>query len=129
MASSYSEENDVISDSISQPGARLVTFAPILKNESIPLSEILESLAKLGRDAMGINIEMEFAATFDPQTRRTEFNIVQLRPMASRGLVKKVNFRDMSEADIVCSSDSTLGNGYNRCLRPYLRQAGNVHQP
>lgn len=111
VASSYSEENDVISDSISQPGARLVTFGPILKNEIIPLAEILENLARLGRDAMGTNIEMEFAATFDPQTRRTEFDILQMRPMVSRSVVKKVNFRDMNAADIVCSSDSTLGNG------------------
>ena len=112
VASSYSVENDLILDSISQPGARLVTFAPILKNDAIPLSEILASLAKLGRDAMGTNIEMEFAATFDPESRRTEFAILQMRPMVSRSLVKKVNFRDLNKANIVCSSDSTLGNGY-----------------
>ena len=112
VASSYSVENDIITDSISQPGARLVTFAPILKNELIPLSEILKSLSKLGREAMGANIEIEFAATFDPQTRAAQFNILQMRPMVSRSVVKKVKFEDVNEADIVCASDSTLGNGY-----------------
>ena len=112
VASSYSAENDVIQDSIAQPGDRLVTFAPILKNELIPLSEILKNLAKLGQEAMGANIEMEFAATFDPESRRTEFNILQMRPMVSRSMVKKVHFRDLNEADIVCESASTLGNGY-----------------
>jgi len=112
VASSYSEENDVISDSISQPGARLVTFAPILKNELIPLSSILTELAEMGRDAMGTNVEMEFAATFDPESRRTEFSILQMRSMTSRTLVKKVSFKDLNEANIICSSSSTLGNGY-----------------
>lgn len=111
VASSYSADNDVITDSLSQPGARLVTFAPILKNELIPLSEILKSLSKLGREAMGANIEIEFAATFDPQTRAAQFNILQMRPMVSRSVVKKVKFDDLDPADIVCSSRSTLGNG------------------
>ena len=112
VASSYSVDNDVISDSISQPGARLVTFAPILKNELIPLSEILKSLSKLGREAMGANIEMEFAATIDPQTRFTQFNILQMRPMVSRSVIKKVRLDDVDQSAIVCSSDSTLGNGH-----------------
>ena len=112
VASSYSEENDVISDSISQPGARLVTFAPILKNGLMPLSEILKSLSKLGQEAMGANIEIEFAASFDPQTRAAQFNILQMRPMVSRSVVKKVKFEDINEAAIICSSESTLGNGY-----------------
>ena len=112
VASSYSVENDVISDSISQPGARLVTFAPILKNELIPLSEILKSLSKLGQEAMGANIEIEFAATFDPENSSAQFNILQMRPMVSRSVVKKVKFEDVNEANIVCASESTLGNGY-----------------
>jgi len=112
VGSSYSPENDMISDSISQPGARLVTFAPILKNNLFPLSEILQTLAKLGRDAMGVNIEMEFAATFDPESGRAVFNILQMRPMVSRSVIKKVHFRDLNEAAVICSSDSTLGNGY-----------------
>ncbi|MFA6435461.1 MAG: PEP/pyruvate-binding domain-containing protein [Elusimicrobiales bacterium] len=112
VASSYSAEDDIITDSISRPGERLVTFAPILKNELIPLSEILTSLSRLGREAMGANIEIEFAASFDPESRGVEFNILQMRPMVSRSVVKKVKFEDLISADIVCSSLSTLGNGY-----------------
>jgi hypothetical protein len=112
VASSYSAENDIISDSISQPGERLVTFAPILKNGLMPLSEILTSLSKLGQEAMGANIEIEFAATFDPLTRWAQFNILQMRPMVSRSMVKKVKFDDVNEANIICASESTLGNGY-----------------
>ena len=112
VASSYSSENDMMYDNIANPGARLITFAPILKNGIIPLSEILSSLSKLGQDAMGANIEMEFAAVYDPDKRTTEFNVLQIRPMVSRSVVKKVHFRDVQEANIVCSSDSALGNGY-----------------
>lgn len=111
VASSYSPENDIISDSIFQPGTRLITFAPMLKNDLIPLPEILKTLARLGKDAMGVNVEMEFAATLDPESRRTEFYILQMRPMVSRSVIKKVHFRGLDEATLVCSSDSTLGNG------------------
>ncbi len=112
VASSYSAENDMMYDNIATPGARLITFAPLLKSEAIPLSEILASLAKLGRDAMGANIEMEFAAAYDPEARTTEFNVLQMRPMVSRSVIKKVHFRDVPAADLVCTSVSTLGNGY-----------------
>ncbi len=112
VASSYSAEDDVIRDSISGPGARLVTFAPMLKHGLIPLSDILKELSRLGRDAMGANVEMEFAAAFDPETRRAEFDILQIRPMVSRSLVKKVHFRDLENSETVCSSGSTLGNGH-----------------
>lgn len=112
VASAYSAENDMMYDNIANPGARLITFAPILKNESLPLSEILSSLSKLGQDAMGANIEMEFAAAYDPENKVTEFNVLQMRPMVSRSLIKKVHFKDVPESNIVCSSESTLGNGY-----------------
>ena len=38
VASTYSPENDAVYDGISRPGVRLVSFAPILKQRSLPAS-------------------------------------------------------------------------------------------
>lgn len=108
----YSRENDMVYDSIGRPGSPVVTFAPILKNEALPLCGILNYLAEAGKDAMGCNIEMEFAVDYDSQNNLTEFNILQMRPMTSRSAFKKVNFENVNHNNIVCSSSSSLGNGY-----------------
>jgi len=111
VGSTYSAENDRIYDGISEPGRRLVTFAPLLKNEVLPLAEILRELSEMGKDAMGCNIEMEFACDCDPATGAACFNIVQMRPMVSRSPVKKVSLKDMKPEDMICLSAKALGNG------------------
>jgi len=111
VGSTYSPENDLIYDDITRPGIRLITFAPILKNELMPLSNILNTLAEAGKEAMGANIEMEFACVIDKESKAAEFNILQMRPMVSRSLVKKVHLEELKKENLVCSSAMTLGNG------------------
>ncbi|OGR78897.1 MAG: hypothetical protein A2X32_00360 [Elusimicrobia bacterium GWC2_64_44] len=111
VGSTYSAENDRIYDGISEPGRRLVTFAPLLKNDVLPLAEILRELSEMGKDAMGCNIEMEFACDYDPATGAALFNIVQMRPMVSRSPVKKVSLKDLKPESLLCLSAQALGNG------------------
>ncbi len=114
VGSTYSAENDRVSDSISEPGRRLITFAPILKNDALPLSEILNTLSALGKEAMGCNIEMEFACDYDPGSGAAAFNILQMRPMVSRSPVKKVSMKDLKPENLLCLSAQALGNGAHR---------------
>ncbi|MDD2804952.1 MAG: PEP/pyruvate-binding domain-containing protein [Elusimicrobiales bacterium] len=111
VGSTYSAENDRIYDGISEPGRRLITFAPLLKNDVLPLAEILRELSEMGKDAMGCNIEMEFACDYDPATGAALFNIVQMRPMVSRSPVKKVSLKDLKPESLLCLSAQALGNG------------------
>ena len=111
VGSTYSPENDMIYDDITRPGVRLITFAPILKNELIPLSNILNTLARAGKETMGINVEMEFACVIDKESNTAQFNILQMRPMVSRSLVKKVNLEELKKENLVAQSAMTLGNG------------------
>lgn len=114
VGSTYSAENDRIDDGISNPGRRIITFAPLLKNEVLPLSEILNALAALGKDAMGSNIEMEFACDYDPASGNAVFNILQMRPMVSRSPIKKVSLKDMAREKLLCLSAQALGNGAHK---------------
>ena len=61
VASTYSVENHAVYDGLSRPGARIVSFAPILKHGLFPLPQILEQLMTIGEDAMGRPVEIEFA--------------------------------------------------------------------
>ncbi len=114
VGSSYSADEDRVYDGISTPGRKLITFAPILKNEALPLSEILSAVSTLGKEAMGCNIEMEFACDYDPESGAAAFNILQMRPMVSRSPVKKVTLRDLKPENLLLLSAQALGNGSHR---------------
>jgi len=111
VGSTYSHEDDLVYDDITRPGMPLITFAPILKNDLIPLASILNALSEAGKEAMGSNIELEFACVIDKDTKTAEFNILQMRPMVSRSLVKKVHLEELKQENLVCQSPMTLGNG------------------
>ena len=61
VASTYNRDNDAVYDGMSRAGTRLVSFAPILKQEIFPLAAILDQLAKVGEAALGQPVEIEFA--------------------------------------------------------------------
>ena len=112
VGSVYSNENDRIYDNIWNKGAKLITFAPILKSKILPLTEILQSVTQLAKESMGTNIEMEFAGNYNRKTKQTEFYILQIRPMVSRSFSQKITFDDIKEKSVLCSSNITLGNGH-----------------
>jgi hypothetical protein len=112
VGSVYSNENDMIYDNIWNKGAKLITFAPILKSKILPLAEIFQSIIQLAKESMSTNIEMEFAATYNKKTKTTDFYILQIRPMVSRNFSQKITFDDIKEKAVLCSSNITLGNGH-----------------
>ena len=57
----YSAQDDVIRENLALPGPRIVTFNNILKWNLVPLAPALLELLRLLRDAMGTEVEIEFA--------------------------------------------------------------------
>ena len=49
VASTYSRDNDAVYDGMSRPGTRIVSFAPVLKQEVFPLAPSLSSFPPLAR--------------------------------------------------------------------------------
>ncbi len=74
VGSTYSAENDNITDGIGRKGTRVITFGPILRGKLFPLPEILELLVDMGTWGMGTHIEIEFAGNFT--TRRSSAETV-----------------------------------------------------
>ncbi|MCB9500723.1 MAG: histidine kinase [Deferribacteres bacterium] len=112
VASTFSHENQAIYDGTSRQGQRLITLAPVLKQEIFPLPEILQTVLKIGKRGMGNDIEIEFAVRFSKEKDQPdEFCLLQMRPVARRSEHVHVEFSSSHKDETLCYSDQVLGNG------------------
>ena len=118
VASTYSVDEDAVYDGVSRQGRRLVTLAPILKNNSFPLAEILRDTLSMATSAMGTAVEIEFAANLSPKAGRApEFGLLQIRPLVLTAEAEDVELGDGDPQRNMCASDRVMGNGVVRDLR------------
>ncbi len=112
VGSTYSPDNDAISDGISRPGMRVVTFAPLLKYKLFPLPEILELLLDMGTWGMGTPIEIEFAVNMTSgKDKPKEFGLLQMRPLVINRESDNFNIEDLDKDQLICTCTQVLGNG------------------
>ncbi|HOX22893.1 MAG TPA: PEP/pyruvate-binding domain-containing protein, partial [Elusimicrobiales bacterium] len=108
MVSTYDAENDRLTEGISgRRGAHVVDFAPILQSGSFPLAPITAQLLDVGRQAMGCEVEMEFAVDLEAR----EFNILQIRPMSALHSSEAVEIGDFPAKQVLCQTERALGHG------------------
>jgi len=118
VGSTYSSENDAVYDGISREGMRVVTFAPVLKHNIFPLSEILNLLLGIGTWGMGTPVEIEFAVNLDvPDDAPKEFALLQMRPLVISREKEELSVDGYDEKELICSSNSVLGNGVTENIR------------
>lgn len=119
VGSTYSAENDCIYDNVYQPGPKLVTFAPILKYNRLPLTQIVKDLLSLGKQSFGANVEIEFAINIPKdETKPKEFNFLQIRPMVVGREALQINLDERSDA--LCFSCRTIGNGCYQSIQDII---------
>jgi hypothetical protein len=112
VASTYSQENQVIYDGVARNGTRIVTFAPILKTKLLPLPQILELLLDMGQWGMGTPVEIEFAVNASGGgDRLKEFGLLQMRPLVLSREIEELSFDRIDQERILCLSHRVLGNG------------------
>lgn len=111
VGSTYSRDNDTISDGLSRPGPRVVTFAPILKHNIFPLPEMLEYIQKLGADALGRPVEIEFAVRMGNYSEPADFGFLQMRPLICSRESEDIAIESVEPATVLCRSSHVLGNG------------------
>jgi len=98
IASTYSAQDDVINDTIMGKGPKVITFAPILKYNLIPLADILKDLFQLNKHAFGSDVEIEFAVNIPlDRSKKAEFYLLQIGKY--------------TEKDLIAGSRHTIGNG------------------
>ena len=112
VASTYSADNHAVYDGLSRPGARVVTFAPVLKHNMFPLAAILEVLVRSGEDALGNPVEVEFAVRMPQADEPAEFGFLQIRPLTLARDHQDLTIGDVDPAQLICQSSKVLGNGH-----------------
>jgi hypothetical protein len=119
IGSTYSAENDCIDDNVHQAGHKLVTFAPILKYDRLPLTQVINDLLSLGKRSFGANVEIEFAVNIPKDTTKPkEFNFLQIRPMVIGREALQVNLDEPREA--WCFSQRTIGNNFFQSIHDII---------
>ena len=111
VASTYSADNQAVYDGLSRPGARVVTFAPMLKLGMFPLAQILELLVRAGQDALGNPVEIEFAVRLPRGEEPADFGFLQIRPLTLARDHQDLAIDDVDPAQVLCRSTKVLGNG------------------
>ncbi len=102
----------MVYDGVSRAGSRLVSFAPILKHDVFPLAPLLDHLTKMGEDAFGRPVEIEFAVRLpqrpgDP----ADFGFLQVRPLVLSREGEELRLEEVEPERLVCQSSKVLGNG------------------
>ena len=118
LGSTYSDDNHAVYDGLGRLGIRVVSFAPILKHEVFPLASILEQLMRIGEDALGRPVEIEFAVrlTHLPD-QAADFGFLQIRPLVLSREGEELRMEDVDPARLICQSSKVLGNGRIQDLR------------
>ena len=112
LASTYVHDEHRIRDTTGIPGARVLTFAGMLKYGLFPLPELLGDLLDLSRKGLGCPMEMEFSVHLSPDPgARSEFCILQIRPMAAGEDRFEVKIDDYDLRHAFLASRQSLGNG------------------
>jgi CheY-like chemotaxis protein len=112
IASTYSSENDSLYEGVYMKGPRVLTFAPILSSEIIPLAKIVKVLLKLCETAMNCPVEIEFAGLLrESDQQPAEFEFLQVRPMVKEEGTVEIDFEQLNPADVLLRSENVLGNG------------------
>jgi hypothetical protein len=110
VVSSYFPGEDIIRDTFSKE-PKVVTFANILKHQTLPLPELLHDLLELGYKGMCCNIEIEFAVDFGSDEEMSKFHFLQIRPMTAGEEQYAVTISQDDIDRAFCYSGKPLGHG------------------
>jgi hypothetical protein len=112
LVSTYDSASDRLRIGIGSAGPRVLTFAPILDAEVVPLTALVERVAACCREAVGGDVEIEFAMTLGGRSGRSaRFGFLQLRAMGWTLDAVHVSEEELSGDRVLIGTESVLGNG------------------
>ncbi|MDH8702678.1 CheY-like chemotaxis protein [Dysgonomonadaceae bacterium PH5-43] len=115
ISSTYDHYDQVLMEGY-YPGnnRKVITFSGVLQHEVFPLSEILSDMLKLGQEAMGRPVEIEFAVNLDNSNGNEiegTFYLLQVRPIVDSKEMIDEDLTTINEADTLLYSNHALGHG------------------
>ncbi|MDX2451273.1 PEP/pyruvate-binding domain-containing protein, partial [Desulfosarcina sp.] len=111
LCSTYIPNERRIRDGFTSDGYPVLTFAPVLKYDILPLPDILAALLSFGRRELGCPVEIEFAVDLPENSmEKARFAVLQIRPMSAREEMLAVDVTEADRAHAFCISHRALGN-------------------
>jgi hypothetical protein len=118
LVSTYDAGSERLRPGLHGEGPRVLDFAPILTMDTLPLNDLLVRLLELTKEALGSEVEIEFAASLGPGLEGScRFGFLQARPMMVARDAVAVSEDDLQGEDVIVSSDRALGNGVRNDIR------------
>ena len=118
LASSYDPHSDRLYPGVFGDNPRVLTFAPILQLQQIPLNDLVRELLPICEEAVGSPVEMEFAVTMETgSTKTANFGFLQVRPMVVSAEEITISDDEMNDARVLAASATVLGNGITGGIR------------
>ncbi len=112
ICSVYDFQDNVVRDGAYGKGKKLITFSGILKYNSFPLSDILNTLLHVGQKEMNHPVEIEFAVNLDTGDDCPDiFSFLQIRPIVEESDTLNFDLGDVNEEECILVSEKALGNG------------------
>lgn len=112
LASTYVAESDRLTIGTGHNGPRVLTFAPILDLEDMPLNKVVRRLIAASKEAVGSDVEIEFAVTLDRRAALpARFGFLQMRPMMISAESVALTEDDLGDPHALVATDAVLGNG------------------
>ena len=113
IVSTYDPESERLSPGVGRPGPRVVSFAPLLQLDALPLNKALTAMMDESRRRVGRDVEIEFAMTFPDSQEggRPQLGFVQVRPMVTSDEVVNIETADLRAPNVLVSSERVMGNG------------------
>lgn len=117
IASTYRAESDRLVIGTGVGGPRVLNFAPVLDLEDVPLNRVIEHVAAACKEALGCDVEIEFAMTLanTPTASgsgvRHRFGFLQLRPTRVADELVEVSVSELQGPAALVATETVLGNG------------------
>ena len=114
LVSTFDPGSDRITIGMDIHGPRILTFAPLLNWEILPLNKLLKELISLSEEALETPVEIEFAMTFanDKKSQsKHRLGFLQVRPMVVSTEEVDISTEDLNGPDVLIASRKVLGNG------------------
>ncbi len=113
VASTLDSKSGRIITGTGRQGPRIMTFAPLLRLDEIPVVDLVSDILRKCEEEEGDPVEIEFAMTFHEGSPH-RFGFLQVRPMLVSDEDVSVEEDELKGDDVICSSPFVLGNGTNK---------------
>jgi CheY-like chemotaxis protein len=121
LTSAYVPEDHCIRDAADSGGSRVLTFANVLKYQSFPLGEIVETFLDYGRREFGTSVEIEFSVNLkENDDQQDVFQLLQIRPMSIQNEFQDVEISSEEMESAFCCSQKALGNGVDQKIKDII---------